>query len=269
MPSLQILSERASLIRRLGVILGTLSVVLYYCCKVLVRAPMKRLDRACVDRYTRAMSRLLLRLVRMDLSVHGAIPDFNDGRRYLILCSHSSHYDIPASFVALPGSIRMLAKKELFRIPFLGPAMRAAEFPSIDRHNRRQALADLETARRMMESGIVLWAAPEGTRSADGRLLKFKKGCFHLALDTDAMIIPVSIRGIHRVLPARTFRLNLGQKVEVHVGEPIDASQYSPERLGELMADTRGRMQGLLGQEVGDTTNSVETTSVLPPARAL
>ena len=140
MPSLQILSERASLVRRLGVILGTLSVVFYYCCLVLVRALLGRLDRACVDRYTRAMSRLLLRLVRMDLSVHGAIPDFNDGRRYLILCSHSSHYDIPASFVALPGSIRMLAKKELFRIPFLGPAMRAAEFPSIDRHNRRQAV---------------------------------------------------------------------------------------------------------------------------------
>lgn len=269
MPSLQILSERASLIRRLGVILGTLSVVFYYCCLVLARVPLKRVDRGVVDRYTRAMSRLLLRLVRMDLSVHGTIPDFNDGRRYLVLCSHSSHYDIPASFVALPGSIRMLAKKELFRIPFLGPAMRAAEFPSIDRHNRRQALADLATARQMMESGIVLWAAPEGTRSADGRLLKFKKGCFHLALDTDAVIIPVSIRGIHRVLPARTFRLNLGQKVEVHVGEPIDASQYSPERLGELMADTRGRMQGLLGQEVGDTTSSVETTSVLPPARAL
>ncbi|MNZ97227.1 1-acyl-sn-glycerol-3-phosphate acyltransferase [compost metagenome] len=243
------LNEPASLIRRVGVILGTLLVVFYYCCLVLLRAPLGRLDRARVDHYTRAMSRLLLRLVRMDLSVHGQLPDFNDGRRYLILCSHSSHYDIPASFVALPGSIRMLAKKELFRIPFLGAAMRAAEFPSIDRHNRRQALDDLATARRMMESGIVLWAAPEGTRSADGRLLKFKKGCFHLALDTDAVIVPVSIRGIHRVLPARSFRLNLGQKVDVHVGEPIDASRYSAEQLAELMTETRGRMQELLGFE--------------------
>lgn len=62
------------------------------------------------------------------------------------------------------------------------------------------------------------------------------------------MIIPVAIRDIHRVLPARTFRLNLGQKVEVHIGAPIDAGQYSIEQLGQLMADTRARMQGLLGQ---------------------
>lgn len=262
MPSLQLLNEPASLIRRLGVILGSLLVVVFYCCLVLLRAAFGRLHRAVVDRYTRDMSRLLLRLVRMDLSVQGTLPDFSDGRRYLVLCTHSSHYDIPASFVALPGSIRMLAKKELFRVPFLGPAMRAAEFPSIDRHNRRQALTDLATARGMMEKGIVLWAAPEGTRSADGRLLKFKKGCFHLALDTEAMIVPVSIRGIHRVLPARTFRLNLGQKVEVHVGEPIDASRYEAAQLAELMAETRARMEALLGQRSSVDEAPVRRASV-------
>ncbi|MCC3264294.1 1-acyl-sn-glycerol-3-phosphate acyltransferase, partial [Paenibacillus polymyxa] len=75
--------------------------------------------------------------------------------------------------------------------------------------------ADLQRALQMMESGIVLWAAPDGTRSDDGRLLPYKKGCFRLALDTDAVIIPVAIRGIHRVLPARTFDLNLGQPVDL------------------------------------------------------
>ena len=246
MLSLQPAIESANLARRVGVVLGSLLVTFYYCSKVLLRALVGRLGRADVDRYTRRWSGLLLRLVRMHLSVHGQMPDFNDGRRYILLSSHASHYDIPASFVALPGSIRMLAKKELFGIPIFGAAIRAAEFPSVDRHNRQQAVKDLEQARRMMESGIVLWAAPEGTRSKDGQLLPFKKGCFHLALDTDAVIVPVAIRGIHRVLPARPWRFNLGLPVSVHVGEPIDASQYDVARLGMLMELTRERMEALL-----------------------
>lgn len=246
MPNLHSFAQSATLARRVGVVAGSVLWTLYFCCLVLWLALLRRLDRQRVDGFTRAWSRGLLRLVRVRLSVHGQWPDFNDGRRYLILCNHSSHYDIPASFVALPGSIRMLAKQELSRVPFLGAAMKAAEFPFIDRHNRRQALEDLAKARAMMESGIVLWAAPEGTRSPDGRLQPFKKGCFHLALDTDAVIVPVAIRGIHRVLPARSWRFNLGLPVSVHVGEPIDARQYDVARLGMLMELTRERMEALL-----------------------
>jgi 1-acyl-sn-glycerol-3-phosphate acyltransferase len=259
MLSLQPAIESANLARRIGVVLGSLLVTFYYCSKVLLRAATGRLKRADVDRYTRRWSGLLLRLVRMNLSVHGEIPDFSDGRRYILLSSHASHYDIPASFVALPGSIRMLAKKELFGIPLFGAAIRAAEFPSVDRHNRHQAVKDLETARRMMESGIVLWAAPEGTRSRDGQLLPFKKGCFHLALDTNAVIVPIVFRGISEVLPARTWRFNLGLPVQLHIGAPIDASRYSPEQLPELMAQTRLSMQELLGEPTPGTPQGLLT----------
>ena len=238
--------KAAALWQRIGVFLGSLLVTVIYCLDVIWRAALGRLERSRVDRYTRSWSGWLLRLIKMRLSVEGRCPDFNDGRRYMILCTHSSHYDIPASFVAMPGSIRMLAKSELYRIPLLGAAMRAAEFPSINRHLRDQALADLERARRMMESGIVLWAAPEGTRSPDGRLLPFKKGCFHLALDTGAIVVPVAIRGIHRVLPAKTRQFNLGQPVSLHIGEPIDSTRYNLEG---LMAQTRSQMLELLGEQ--------------------
>jgi 1-acyl-sn-glycerol-3-phosphate acyltransferase len=238
MLSLQPAIESANVARRIGVILGSALVTFYYSSKVVLRSLAGRLRRADVDRYTRLWSGLLLRLVRMNLSVHGDIPNFNDGR----------HYDIPATFVALPGSIRMLAKKELFGIPLFGAAIRAAEFPSVDRHNRQQAVKDLEKARGMMESGIVLWAAPEGTRSRDGHLLPFKKGCFHLALDTNAVIVPIAFRGISEVLPARTWRFNLGLPVQLHIGAPIDASRYEVEQLPELMAQVRLSMQDLLGE---------------------
>ncbi len=250
MTKLPVFTESATLARRIGVVLGSVLVTAGFCIDVLIRAAFRRLDRSRVDRYTRRWSALLLRLVRMDLRVVGQAPDLSDGRRYIILCNHASHYDIPAIFAAMPGSIRMLAKSELYRIPLLGITMRTAEFPSINRRKRNQALKDLAQARAMMESGIVLWAAPEGTRSLSGELLPFKKGCFHLALDTDAVIIPVGIRGISKVLPARSWRFNLGQPVSVHIGEPIDTRQYSREQLESLMQLTRQRIQGLLGETV-------------------
>ena len=244
--SLEPLARSASKLRIVFVILATLLVTGLYSLKVILRALLGRLDRPKMDYYTRAWASRLLHLVRMQFRVRGSAPDFRDGRRYLILCNHSSHYDIPVSFVATSGSVRMLAKKELFRIPLLGQAMKAGDFPSIDRHNREHALADLQVARQLMESGIVLWAAPEGTRSPDGRLQPFKKGCFHLALDTGAIIVPVAIRGIHHVLPARTFQLNLGQPVQFCFGSPIDAGEFGPDQMDSLMDRVRNQIQSML-----------------------
>lgn len=241
------LTESATLLRGVGVLLGSVGLTAIYSLLILLRALFGRLDRPIVDKYCREWSATLLKLVRANLTVRGEVPDFGDGRRYIIMSTHASHYDIPVSFVSLPGSIRMLAKKELFRIPLLGPAMRAAEFPAIDRSNRTGALRDLENARKMMESGIVLWAAPEGTRSADGKLLPFKKGCFHLALATEAVIVPVAIRGISPVLPARSLRINLGQPVDVRVGAPIDTSGRSKEELAQIMSEVRDSLEDLVG----------------------
>lgn len=241
------LTESATLLRRAAVVIGSVGLTALYSLLVLLRALFGRLNRPIVDKYCREWSAALLRLVRANLTVRGSVPDFNDGRRYIIMCTHASHYDIPVTFVSMPGSVRMLAKKELFSIPLLGQAMKAAEFPSIDRARRQRAVKDLEKAKAMMESGIVLWAAPEGTRSPDGKLLPFKKGCFHLALDTQAVIVPVAVRGIHRVLPARTWRINLDQPVNVRVGTPIDTAGKSKEDLAAVMGEVRESLEELLG----------------------
>ncbi len=157
MLNLQSAPRKAGPLRVALVGLATVLITLGYSVRVLLLGAIGRLRRAKVDGFTRDWSASLLSLTGARLSRHGEVPDFGDGRRYMILCTHSSFYDIPAIFVTMPGSIRMLAKRELFAVPVWGAAMRAAEFPSIDRHNRHQAVADLARARAMMESGIVLW----------------------------------------------------------------------------------------------------------------
>ncbi len=175
-------------------------------------------------------------------------------RAHIIMINHSSMYDIPLTFVSMPGSIRMLAKKELFQVPLWGTAMRVGEFVSIDRHNRRQAFKDLEEARKKMESGIILWVAPEGTRSRSGKLQPFKKGGFVLALQTKAIIVPVGIRGAFDVLPPGTLNFNTGRRLEFHVGRPIDASQFSRKSMDDLMERVREEMKELAA--IPDETES-------------
>jgi len=170
------------------------------------------------------------------------------GKRYIIMSNHRSLYDIPLSILSLPGSIRMLTKKELFRIPLWGRGMAAGEFISIDRHNIEQAKKDLKAAGEKMEDGIVLWIAPEGTRSRTGRLGSFKKGGFILAIETGAQIIPVGIRGSEKVLPAKTWDFYLDQQVAIHIGKPIDASAYTLENKDALIEAVRRELNALCGE---------------------
>lgn len=218
---------------------GSLAAWLTALCafKVLWWSMCRQLSRERVDNMLRAWAKRMFAVVRAHYQVHFETPlVLEPGKRYIIMCNHTSHFDIPMVYAALPGSIRMLAKKELFSIPFFGAAMRRAEFVSIDRGNRDQARADLDQAKQRMAAGIVLWVAPEGTRSQDGRLLPFKQGGFHLAIHTGALIIPVGIRGLHELLPAKKLWLTLGQQVSVRVGASIDASAYSIAERRQLMA---------------------------------
>lgn len=192
----------------------------------------------------------LLSEVRVDYKV---INNFNTqpqpGEATILMCNHSSAYDIPLGFKAFPKhSIRMLAKKELSRVPLLGKGMKAAEFPFVDRKNRYQAIKDLAYAQQLMESGIIIWIAPEGTRSKNGKLAPFKKGAFITAIQSQATIIPIGIRGAFNILPARTFQINLNQKAEIHIGKPIKAANFTIDNKDELIAQTYQAIKELTGE---------------------
>jgi 1-acyl-sn-glycerol-3-phosphate acyltransferase len=203
-------------------------------------------DREVADRILRWWSRFLLKTVGVRLHVTNphettVIP----GTPYIIMSNHRSHYDIPLIFVSLPGSIRMLTKKELFKVPLWGRGLKAAEFLSIDRHDHAQALKDLEYAKKQMKGGIVLWIAPEGTRTRTGALGEFKKGGFMVAIQTGAMIIPVGIKDSEKILKPGTWDFCLNQDVHITIGKPIDASAYTPEERDRLMKDVRRTIEEL------------------------
>ncbi len=187
----------------------------------------------------------ILKIFKVSLQVKKTTDfKFMPERSYVLMSNHASHMDIPILFATFAEEkIGMLAKKELFKIPFLGMGMRLGGCVAVDREDPRQAVLDLREAERMMlEEGIRLWVSPEGTRSMDGNLGRFKKGGFRIALATRAIIVPISILGAHELLPAKTMDFHPGITVKVLLGEPVDTADYKARDLDQLMALVRERI---------------------------
>lgn len=241
---------KISKLRTQWIILLSILLTANACLKSIVKRFTGTTSRPWVDKTIRQWAVHLLNLVGVKCKVinpHNVEP--KKGEATIIMCNHSSLYDIPLSFKAFPNhSIRMLAKKELSKIPIMGKGMMAAEFPFIDRKNRHQAIKDLEAVRKLLESGIVMWIAPEGTRSKSGKLAAFKKGAFITAIEAKATIIPVGIRGAYDILPAKTTQIHINQTAEVHIGKPIDASQYTLANKDELVNRVHQSMKKLVGE---------------------
>lgn len=256
---------KASKVRTLWITLLSALFTANTCVRAVAMRLSGRINRPWVDAAIDLWINRLLNLVGVRCEVfnpHKVFPQ--PGKATIIMCNHSSMYDIPISYKAFPKfSMRMLAKKELSRIPVLGKGMKAAEFPFIDRKNRNQSLKDLEFAKKLMESGIIIWIAPEGTRSKDGKLAAFKKGAFITAIEAKATIIPIGIRGAFDILPARTMQFNLNQKAEIHIGQAIDASRFTKDNKDELIDAVYESISELVSDKQ-DPSHGSETAKVPP-----
>lgn len=168
--------------------------------------------------------------------------------RFVVMSNHQSLYDIPVLYVALERPIRMVAKEELFRVPIWGRALAKSEFVSVSRTDRRSAVASLDAAAKSIASGLDIWMAPEGTRSADGSLGEFKRGGFHVALASKVRILPITIEGTGRILRARDLRVRHGVRVTATIHPPIDPTGYGKARMKALVDDVRAAIAGPLGQ---------------------
>ncbi|HXG92853.1 MAG TPA: lysophospholipid acyltransferase family protein [Blastocatellia bacterium] len=168
-------------------------------------------------------------------------PDQN----YVYMANHCSLVDIPALFAYLPYQFRIMAKKELFYVPFMGWHLwSAGNFP-VDRSDGRKTAQSLRRVIEGVRGGKSLAVFPEGTRSPDGRLQQFKPGAFKIAMRAGVPIVPVTIRGTHAVLPKGSLAPR-GGRVEVLIGEPIDTRAFSDKQLLELIERVRGAIDSNL-----------------------
>ena len=243
-------SKQAGKLRFYWIAFMTGVYTLWSCTKIIIGSFIVKNYRPYIDRIMNKWARRLLGLIGVTTNVIGIgnIPGKGE-RPVIVMCNHSSLYDIPVAINALNTSFRFVAKRELFKLPIFGSAIRKAEFVSIDRKNRDQAVKDLEDAKSKMLDGITLWMAPEGTRSKDGKLGKFKRGAFHIAIDTNALILPIAIKDIHKVQAGEDLSLYLNQEIQVEICKPVDAADYDESQRQKLVEEVRNRMLKALAQE--------------------
>ena len=172
---------------------------------------------------------------------------------YIFMANHVSNIDPPV-FVPLIGRrVFILVKKELFRVPVLGYAMRKAQFIAVDRQNRDAAIESVKKAIEELRSGMSMMAYPEGTRSRDGKLLPFKKGPFHLAMDSGTPVVPVTIVGAYEVWPKGHFRITPG-KITIVFHPPMYPQQFASRE--DLMQAVRAKIESALPDQHRSTSQS-------------
>lgn len=165
---------------------------------------------------------------------------------YVFMCNHQSALDIYTLQAFLPYSFKWIAKRQLFRIPFIGWAMGRTGYISIDRENPREALKAIEEAARKIRNGMNIVIFPEGTRSVDGTLLPFKKGGFTLALRAMVPIVPIGIYGTSQLQPKGSFIPKEKGVIYINIGKPIILEGLDRSAKTKVMDDVRERIEELM-----------------------
>jgi 1-acyl-sn-glycerol-3-phosphate acyltransferase len=199
-----------------------------------------------VFKIARLWSRLVLGVPGVRLNVVSRA-ELDPNRPYIFMCNHASMIDIWAGFVGLPVSFRFIAKKQLARIPLFGWAMWAGRFIFIDRQNALAARRSIEEAARRIKAGQSVLIYPEGTRTRDGRLMPFKKGGFHLAIDSGTDIVPLAIDGTRVLMPRGAMLIRAGE-VRLQIGEPIPTAGLGPGDRERLVKQVHARIAEMLGE---------------------
>lgn len=163
-------------------------------------------------------------------------------QRYVVVSNHISNFDIPVLFRAIPTPIRFLAKKELYKIPLLGPGMDAAGIVKVDRGgaiSTRQAIND--AAKETFRRGYALMVFAEGTRSRTGDMASFHKGAARLAIDNGANLLPVVISGTFDINPAGSWFVYPGSVV-VKILDPVDTGDRTFRDITPMTNELHDRM---------------------------
>ncbi len=181
----------------------------------------------------------------------------DSARSYIFMTNHASNLDPPIQIPRIPRRTSVMVKKELFKVPILGRAMRMGSLVPVDRGNREAGIEAVTAAKAVVGQGLNMTIYVEGKRSSDGKLLPFKKGPFYLAMECGVPVVPMTIVGTQHAMPKGRFAIKPGT-VQVIFHPPIEPQDFG-DRDG-LMEKVRAVIESGLPVEYR-SANSEKTAS--------
>jgi len=230
---------------------GLLFLIIYMVW-ALILYPIYVLTDKKVGKYlVRNLFIVVLKICGVKVEVEG-LENVDKNEKYLIVSNHQSVFDIPVIGANLPLNLRIFTKKELSRIPCFGQMLFLYDFTFVDRKNKRQAVRDLKKAVKLMKFYSYL-VFPEGTRTKDGSVGKFKSGAFAMAFDTGKKILPIAITGVDRIMKPGQLIVNPGT-VKMKILKPVSIEK------GESRKEVANRLQILIAENVNEEGNYEQST---------
>ena len=196
--------------------------------------------------YPKGLFKLIIPFCKLMVAVYGCSLSANkrvpEDETFVIMANHCSFLDVFAIPTVFTGKFSAVAASKNFKIPVYSIFLRKMRVVSIDRSNREQAIAGIKQAEKLIKEGYHIVILPEGTRTFDGNLGVFKKGGFHLAINTKARILPIVTQGLYNIKPIHRFNIHPG-KITIQVGNPIDTHNKS---VNDLLVETEKIFQDML-----------------------
>lgn len=171
--------------------------------------------------YIASWNLFVLRVLRIKVRVEGR-EHFDHQKSSLVVSNHQSLFDIPVAFEALaPAHLRMVAKKELFDIPIFGQVISKTHFIPVKRSSIKSGVLASAHIKSILDIGIHVWVAPEGTRALNAELLPFKKGSFGVAIEAKIPVQPLLVVNAYQTCPKGAWLPRPGSEIFVKILPPI------------------------------------------------
>ena len=197
-------------------------------------------------RYMKIFCRTCLLSAGQFLKIKGTVPP-RDKQPYIYMLNHQSMFDHFMIAGSTSHYLTGVAAEDQYSYPVYGAALRRYKAVPIKREKLKDAIHSLDEAEKVVLSGTSLLIAPEGTRTVSGELGTFKKGPFHLAINTKATIIPVAIIGAWEAKKKTDWKLKPGV-ITIHYGDPIQSTQYDDYSIQELSNFVKNELQKLISR---------------------
>jgi 1-acyl-sn-glycerol-3-phosphate acyltransferase len=193
--------------------------------------------------FARLWSRMILGTIGAQVQVEG-LEKIDTGKAHIYAVNHLSALDIPVLYKHLPFQFRILAKKELFRYPFMGWHLRRSGQIPVDQQNVRSSVRSIGRAVKSLQANMPIVIFPEGGRSENGQLQPFMSGAFYLAIKAQVDVVPMALIGTYEMLPMSSFHIQ-PRPVYLLIGAPISTAGMNIRSMDELAQKTRNAIADL------------------------